>query len=189
MRLIDLRRYDDRGTSNIFLFTAGNNYQKQSNQNEIINEKYFLNDHIHCQSSIVHFTFASRGESQSNDGEPATLAPKAPRSSRAEIFEVLSNTLTLPLLLSFFLLSSPRLVLGISKKDQLPRYPKQVDFNSPGLSSSKRLSILLHSQNSIDRFFDCEECRHKTFVGETGFEPATSWSQTKRSSRAELLPE
>lgn len=26
------------------------------------------------------------------------------------------------------------------------------------------------------------------FVGETGFEPATSWSQTKRSSRAELLP-
>ena len=25
-------------------------------------------------------------------------------------------------------------------------------------------------------------------VGETGFEPATSWSQTKRSSRAELLP-
>ncbi len=28
----------------------------------------------------------------------------------------------------------------------------------------------------------------KELVGETGFEPATSWSQTKRSSRAELLP-
>jgi hypothetical protein len=27
------------------------------------------------------------------------------------------------------------------------------------------------------------------FVGATGFEPATSWSQTKRSSRAELRPE
>ncbi len=26
-------------------------------------------------------------------------------------------------------------------------------------------------------------------VGATGFEPATSWSQTKRSSRAELRPE
>jgi hypothetical protein len=31
--------------------------------------------------------------------------------------------------------------------------------------------------------------QNRKSIGETGFEPATSWSRTKRSSQAELLPE
>jgi len=73
--------------------------------------------------------------------------------------------------------------------DSVPRWPFRLLYS---------FFILMEDGHKVDhRSLPLNEESPSTFmpkgflwkkVGETGFEPATSWSQTKRSSQAELHP-
>src|SRR5262245_34577739 len=57
------------------------------------------------------------------------------------------------------------------------------EANSVYCCEVSRLSLLGKRLDRICKGFD------EVLIGATGFEPATSWSQTTRSSQAELRPE
>jgi site-specific recombinase XerD len=69
---------------------------------------------------------------------------------------------------------------------------------NPGVSGRLSLSQPVNGEESNERLnpfgstalgVNCHRLSHDGKVGATGFEPATSWSRTKRSSQAELRPE
>ncbi len=55
-------------------------------------------------------------------------------------------------------------------------------------NENQRDDSLILDEKSLENTGICGETHEKKSIGLTGFEPATSWSRTKRSSQAELQP-
>ena len=123
--------------------------------------------------------------------EPATLAPMAPRSNPLYLLGCLSGT------------SSPHVILFLSLFYQhltvleiLPRALPSTVFHfvsklfhrcyAPADDFQGQSYYLCNTYPSFHSV-GCKQCT--LHVGAVGFEPTTSWSQTKRSNRAEPRPE